>query len=74
MVEEEPGPWVAGSDMADVHSIEDAWLVIEHGKVVCFGTGEVIPFADDEVMDCQGGMVMPALRYSFTAHEPTSAQ
>ena len=35
-------------------------------KIACFGTGEVIPFRDDEVIDCKGGMVMPAFCDSHT--------
>jgi imidazolonepropionase len=66
MVENRPVDRVAGSDMATVHSIEDGWLVIEHGKIVCFGEGEVIPFTDDEVLDCHGGMVFPAFCDSHT--------
>lgn len=66
MAENEPGRWVAGAEMATVNSIEDAWLVIEHGKIACFGTGEVIPFSDDDVLDCKGGMVMPAFCDSHT--------
>ncbi|MCK4749542.1 MAG: imidazolonepropionase, partial [Bacteroidales bacterium] len=66
MVENEPEPWVAGTDMAQVHSIENAWLVIEKDRFGCFGEGEVIPFADDMILDCKGGMVMPAFCDSHT--------
>jgi len=66
MVENEPGRWVDGAKMAAVDSIDDAWLVIEHGNIACFGTGEVIPFSDDNVLDCKGGMVMPAFCDSHT--------
>ena len=66
MVEPEPKAWIAGVEMAEVNSIENAWLVIENDKVVCFGEGEVIPFTDDEVVDCKGGMVMPAFCDSHT--------
>ena len=66
MVENEPEPWVAGTDMAQVHSIENAWLVIEKDRFGCFGEGKVIPFADDSILDCKGGMVMPAFCDSHT--------
>lgn len=62
----EPGPFVAGKEMATVDSLTDAWLVIEQGKIACYGEGEVIPFPDDEVVDCEGGMVMPAFCDSHT--------
>lgn len=66
MAEREPEVPVAGKKMAEVTVLEDAWLVIEHGMIGCFGRGEVIPFRDDEVIDCKGGMVLPAFCDSHT--------
>jgi imidazolonepropionase len=66
VAEQEPSPWVAGKDMASVNTLSNAWLVIESGTIACFGEGEVIPFTDDEVLDCKGGMVMPAFCDSHT--------
>jgi len=66
LTELEPGPWVAGTSMASVNSLSNAWLVIENGNIACYGEGEVIPFADDEVLDCEGGMVFPAFCDSHT--------
>lgn len=62
----EPGPFVAGEEMSTVDTLTDAWLVIEQGKIACYGKGEVIPFPDDEVVDCEGGMVFPAFCDSHT--------
>lgn len=66
VAEHEPSPRVAGGDMSSVNSLDDAWLVIENEKIACYGEGEVIPFPDDEVLDCRGGMVMPAFCDSHT--------
>lgn len=66
VAEHDPEPWVAGKDMASVNTLSDAWLVIENEKIVCFGEGEVIPFRDDDVLDCKGGMVLPAFCDSHT--------
>jgi len=52
--------------MSSVNALSDAWLAIENGLITCFGEGEVIPFADDEVMDCKGGLVLPAFCDSHT--------
>lgn len=52
--------------MGVVNSIEDAWLVIEQGRIAGFGSGEAIPFSDDEVFDCKGGLVLPAFCDSHT--------
>ncbi len=66
MVENEPEAFVAGAAMEQVGALENAWLVIENGLIGCFGTGEVIPFPNDHVLDCKGGMVMPAFCDSHT--------
>jgi imidazolonepropionase len=66
VTEQEPSSWVAGKDMASIETLSNAWLVIESGTIACFGEGEVIPFSDDEVLDCEGGMVMPAFCDSHT--------
>ncbi|MDF1576547.1 MAG: imidazolonepropionase [Bacteroidales bacterium] len=66
VVDHEPDAWVAGKAMASVDALQDAWLVIEQGNIACFGEGEVIPFPDDEVLDCRGGIVMPAFCDSHT--------
>lgn len=66
LIDHNPAPWVAGKKMASADRIHEAWLVIESGKIACFGEGEVIPFPDDEVLDCHGGMVMPAFCDSHT--------
>ena len=66
IAEQEPTPWVAGKEMSSVNALSNAWLAIENGLIACFGGGEVIPFADDEVLDCKGGIVMPAFCDSHT--------
>ena len=66
MTELEPVPFVAGAGMEHVNVVHNAWLAIENGLIACYGEGEVIPFSDDEVFDCAGGMVMPAFCDSHT--------
>ena len=66
IAEQEPTLWVSGKEMSSVNALPDAWLAIENGLIDCFGEGEVIPFTDDEVIDCKGGMVMPAFCDSHT--------
>lgn len=66
VTDHEPAPRVTGKEMASVGSLSNAWLVIEQGKIACYGEGEVIPFPDDELLDCGGGMVMPAFCDSHT--------
>lgn len=66
MAEIDPGAMVSGAEMARVEKLDNAWLAIENGLIDCFGQGEVIPFTDDEVLDCKGGMVLPAFCDSHT--------
>ena len=53
-----------GAEMDRADSLPDAWLLIEDGRIADFGTGPAP--AADEVMDCEGGMVLPAFCDSHT--------
>ena len=53
-----------GAEMNRADSLPDAWLLIEEGCIADFGTGPAP--AADEVMDCKGGMVLPAFCDSHT--------
>ncbi|HER09613.1 MAG TPA: imidazolonepropionase [Bacteroides sp.] len=66
MVEYESRELVAGADMEKMHVRENAWLTIEDGLITGFGEGEVALLMDDEVLDCSGGMVIPAFCDSHT--------
>lgn len=66
MVEQEPEDLVAGTDMEKVKYLENAWLAVEHERISGFGQGEPSLRPDDEVLDCRGGMVMPAFCDSHT--------
>ena len=53
-----------GAEMADAGILHDAWLAVEDGRIVDFGTGPA-PEAD-EVIDAEGGMIFPAFCDSHT--------
>ena len=53
-----------GAEMNVTGSLADAWLLIEDGRIADFGTGPAP--AADEVLDCEGGMVLPAFCDSHT--------
>ena len=63
-----------GADMSHTGMLENAWLKIEDGRIVDFGTGSfmpetdpsLIPGSDRESLDAQGGMVMPGFCDSHT--------
>ena len=55
---------VAGSDMANLPVIEDAWMAVEDGEIIGFGPMTEFPGITDwsglEVIDCSGRYVLPA--------------
>ncbi len=53
-----------GAEMADAGILHDAWLAVEGGKIVDFGTGPA-PEAD-ETIDACGGMILPTFCDSHT--------
>ncbi len=53
--------------MAKLHTIENAYLLIEHDHIVAFGPDQECPVdRADEVIDCLGKMVLPAFCDSHT--------
>lgn len=72
-VEQEPRQWVAGSDMARLGIIEDAWLLVEGETIRAFGKmSELKPedwFSDGEEIeeiDATGRLVFPSFCDSHT--------
>ena len=56
-----------GAAMDEVGTIDKAWLLVEDGRVAGFGGGdEAAPGGADEVVDCEGGLLMPAFCDSHT--------
>ena len=53
-----------GAEMSDAGILHDAWLAVEDGLIVAFGTGQA-PEAD-EVVDAAGGMILPTFCDSHT--------
>jgi len=67
-VEEIPKKWVAGKDMANIHTIKDAFLLLDKGIIEDFGLmkdfKEKIPEGD--VLDASGKLVFPSFCDSHT--------
>lgn len=53
-----------GAEMSDAGILHDAWLAVEDGRIVDFGTGPA-PKAD-ETVDARGGMILPTFCDSHT--------
>lgn len=62
-----PRKWVAGKEMAALRCIDNAFLLIEDGKIADFGPMEKAPQAGVAVrIDAKGGMVLPSFCDSHT--------
>ena len=56
-----------GAAMDEVGTIDKAWLLVEDGRIAGFGgAGSSAPPGADEVVDCEGGLLMPAFCDSHT--------
>ncbi|HMX03342.1 MAG TPA: imidazolonepropionase [Chitinophagales bacterium] len=55
-----------GSEMREVPSLDNAWLLLENGVVKGFGGMESAPGHTDEVVDAKGRFVLPAFVDSHT--------
>lgn len=67
-VEEEARKWVAGSEMAKLPTIDNAYLLIEDDKIVDFGSMNNLPKIENSILelDVNGKMVMPTFCDSHT--------
>ncbi|MCD4729896.1 MAG: imidazolonepropionase [Bacteroidales bacterium] len=72
-VEDKPKKWKAGKEMADLGTIDDAWLLIENSRIKDFGPMTTIPTSNSELgtsnfqeLDATGKMVFPSFCDSHT--------
>ena len=61
-VEREIRPYVCGTEMQQLPSIENAYLVVEEDKIKVFGPMAEVPSEEgfDQVVDVDGRMILPA--------------
>ena len=56
-----------GAAMDEVGTLSDAWLLVDEGRIAAFGgPTDQKPERIDEVVDCEGGLLMPAFCDSHT--------
>lgn len=56
-----------GAEMDRVDTLANAWLLVEDGRIAAFGDATTpAPEGADDVVDCGGGMLMPAYCDSHT--------
>lgn len=67
-VEDHPVTWVAGKEMSTLKTIDDAFLFVDHGKIVDFGaSGNIKPeYRNAEIIDATGKLVLPSYCDSHT--------
>ncbi len=69
-VEDDPKKWVAGSEMAKIDTIKDAWLLIEDDRIAGFGLMKDLNISTideyDKVIDATGRFVFPSFVDSHT--------
>ena len=68
-IEYAPKLRLQGKEMGIVNTIDDAWLLVEDGRFAAFGAvADGMPLLDDsvEVVDAEGGMVLPSWCDSHT--------
>lgn len=68
-IEYAPKLRLQGKEMGIVNTIDDAWLLVEDGRFAAFGAvADGMPSLDDsvEVIDAEGGMVLPSWCDSHT--------
>lgn len=60
--------FVAGKAMADMHALEDAWLLCENGRIAAFGrmADQAQPQRAEQVINAQGKLVLPSFCDSHT--------
>ncbi len=59
---------LAGAEMQQLNTIDNAWLLVEHGRIKAFGSMDNWreEFHTDTIMDVEGKMVLPAWVDSHT--------
>jgi len=57
---------VAGAQMAQLPTLENAWILAENGIITQFGTMDNCPERADVILDAKGGWVLPAWCDSHT--------
>jgi imidazolonepropionase len=56
-----------GAEMDEVAMLSQAWLLVDEGRIAAFGdAASPMPEQVDEVIDCEGGMLMPTFCDSHT--------
>lgn len=58
--------FLAGREMAELQTIDDAWMLVDDGRIEAFGSMDSMPSTEGEVVDAEGGYVFPSFCDSHT--------
>ncbi len=58
--------FLAGREMAELQTIDNAWMLVDDGRIEAFGKMDSMPSTDGEVVDAEGGYVFPSFCDSHT--------
>lgn len=58
--------FLAGQEMAELQTIDNAWMLVDDGRIEAFGKMDSIPSTEGEVVDAEGGYVFPSFCDSHT--------
>ncbi|MBR6493815.1 MAG: imidazolonepropionase [Prevotella sp.] len=55
-----------GREMAELKTIDNAWMFVENGRIEAFGSVDSMPSTEGETVDAEGGYVFPSFCDSHT--------
>ena len=58
--------FLAGREMAELQTIDNAWMLVNDGRIEAFGKMDSMPSTEGEVVDAEGGYVFPSFCDSHT--------
>ena len=58
--------FLAGQEMAELQTIDNAWMLVDDGRIEAFGSMDSMPSTEGEVVDAEGGYVFPSFCDSHT--------
>jgi len=58
--------FLAGREMAELQTIDNAWMFVDDGRIDAFGKMDSMPSTEGEVVDAEGGYVFPSFCDSHT--------
>ena len=59
-------PRLCGTEMSDLHQMDNAFLLIENGTIVSYGSMDTVPTCVHHTIDAKGGILMPSYCDSHT--------